>query len=110
MGWLTADLSEIFSSRSSADLRQFVRQTLTGLCRMPRLRVCSLALPGSTFGTDWRWHDAGRRDRFSLIVCVSCAMVGCILASTAYSRRVGRIKIERDIYASRFQELADAGD
>ena len=36
-----ADLSEIFSSRSSADLRQFVRRASTGLCRMPRLRVCS---------------------------------------------------------------------
>ena len=39
----------------------------------------------------------------SLIVCVSCAMVGCILASTAYSRRVDELEIERDIYASRFQ-------
>lgn len=37
----------------------------------------------------------------SLIVCVSCAMVGCILASTAYSRRVDELEIERDIYASR---------
>lgn len=39
----------------------------------------------------------------SLIVGVSCAMVGCILASTAYSRRVDELEIERDIYASRFQ-------
>ena len=39
----------------------------------------------------------------SLIVCVSCAMVGYILASTAYSRRVDELEIERDIYASRFQ-------
>ena len=39
----------------------------------------------------------------SLIVCASCAMVGCILASTAYSRRVDELEIERDIYASRFQ-------
>ncbi|WP_308562275.1 3D domain-containing protein [uncultured Faecalibacterium sp.] len=37
----------------------------------------------------------------SLIVCVSCAMVGCILASTAYSRRVDELEIERDIYASK---------
>ena len=39
----------------------------------------------------------------SLIVCVSWAMVGCILASTAYSRRVNELETERDIYASRFQ-------
>lgn len=39
----------------------------------------------------------------SLIVGVSCTMVGCILASTAYSRRVDELEIERDIYASRFQ-------
>lgn len=37
----------------------------------------------------------------SLIVCVSCAMVGCILTSTAYSRRVDELEIERDIYASK---------
>lgn len=37
----------------------------------------------------------------SLIVCVSCAMVGCILASTAYSRRVNDLETERDIYASK---------
>jgi len=37
----------------------------------------------------------------SLIVCVSCAMVGCILASMAYSRRVDELEIERDIYASK---------
>ena len=29
-----------------------------------------------------------KRPFHSLIVCVSCAMVGCILTSTAYSRRV----------------------
>ena len=28
----------------------------------------------------------------SLIVCVSCAMVGCILTSTAYSRRVNDLE------------------
>ncbi len=39
----------------------------------------------------------------SLIVCVSCAMVGCILTSTAYSRRVNDLETERDIYQSRFQ-------
>lgn len=44
-----------------------------------------------------------KRPFLSLIVCVSCAMVGCILASTAYSRRVDELEIERDIYASRFQ-------
>lgn len=37
----------------------------------------------------------------SLIVCVSCAMVGCILTSTAYSRRVNDLETERDIYASK---------
>lgn len=43
----------------------------------------------------------------SLIVCVSCAMVGCILASTAYSRRVDELEIERDIYASQLQTEVD---
>lgn len=35
-----------------------------------------------------------------LIVGISWAMVGCILASTAYSRRVNELTMERDIYAS----------
>ncbi len=39
----------------------------------------------------------------SLIVCVSWAMVGCILAGVTYSRRVNELEIERDIYASRSQ-------
>ena len=64
-----ADLPEIFSSRSSADLR---------------------------------WHGMRSKRPFrSLIVCVSCAMVGCILTSTAYSRRVNDLETERDIYASK---------
>ena len=42
-----------------------------------------------------------KRPLRSLIVCVSCAMVGCILTSTAYSRRVNDLETERDIYASR---------
>jgi glucose-1-phosphate thymidylyltransferase short form len=52
----------------------------------------------------------------SLIVCVSCAMVGCILASTAYSRRVDELEIERDIYASGYpdkmilQKMVPGGD
>lgn len=42
-----------------------------------------------------------KRPLRSLIVCVSCAMVGCILTSTAYSRRVNDLETERDIYASK---------
>ena len=42
-----------------------------------------------------------KRPSRSLIVCVSCAMVGCILTSTAYSRRVNDLETERDIYASK---------
>ena len=34
-----------------------------------------------------------KRPLRSLIVCVSCAMVGCILTSTAYSRRVDELEI-----------------
>ena len=46
----------------------------------------------------------------SLIVGVSCAMVGCILASTAYSRRVDELEIERGHLRQPLPELADAGD
>ena len=35
----------------------------------------------------------------SLIVGVSCAMVGCILASTAYSRRVDELEIEGSLFS-----------
>lgn len=37
----------------------------------------------------------------SLIVCVSWAMVGCILTSASYYRRVTELETERDIYAGR---------
>ena len=45
----------------------------------------------------------------SLIVCVSCVMVGCILTSTAYSRRVDELEIERDIYASKSSNVCSTG-
>ncbi|MFQ7015040.1 MAG: hypothetical protein ACLRRU_12165 [Faecalibacterium sp.] len=68
------------------------------------MRVCSPrhCPAGQRLRLEVARHEAKRPFR-SLIVCVSCAMVGCILASTAYSRRVDELEIERDIYASRFQ-------
>lgn len=107
-----ADLSEIFSSRSSADLRQFVRPASTGLCRMPRLRVCSPRLcPAAQLRhrLEVARHEVEKtipqpvRVRFVCDGWLHPRKHGLLPAGGRVGNRAGYLR-------QPFSELADAGD
>ncbi len=100
VGWLPGRPDDIFCSRSSADLRQFVRPGFDRtVADAPIESLKPPALPGGA--AQHRLEVESRCRSTMSLACAVSLFTGSAPASAAYARRVDELTMERDIYASR---------